>query len=147
MFLLMLEEIEMVRIDGAHTRNHSIKLVHGPSKKQIITTPPLDNGGTGDSFSPTDLLAASYGACMLTIMSLHAVKKDLDLEGARFHVDKHMTAAAPRRIEKLQIEFFLPDSVPMEDRQELEEKALHCPVALSIGEQVLIETNFSYQPK
>ena len=46
--------------------------IHLQSGCEIITDAPLDNYGKGESFSPTDLLAASLGSCMLTIMGIAA---------------------------------------------------------------------------
>jgi len=39
------------RIEGL-----TCELTHGPSGTTLTTVPPLDNGGTGESFSPTDVV-------------------------------------------------------------------------------------------
>ena len=38
-----------------------------------------DNGGTGSSFSPTDLVATALGSCMMTIMAIAAERMSIDL--------------------------------------------------------------------
>ena len=135
----------MVRIEGQYTDKHGVKLIHTPSNCEIHTTPPVDNGGTGDRFSPTDLLAASFGSCMLTIMSLHASRSGIDLHGAKFSVEKTMTSTPPRRVQKLELEFTLPDSVPVSQRNEIEEKGSNCPVTLSVHPEVDVQVTFNYQ--
>ena len=47
---------------------------HGPSGASLQTVPPVDNGGDGSSFSPTDLLGVSLGTCAVTTMALVACK-------------------------------------------------------------------------
>ena len=46
--------------------------VHTLSGNKLTTDAPPDNQGKGEFFSPTDLLATSLGACMLTIMGISA---------------------------------------------------------------------------
>ena len=57
-----------VVIQGRTTGPTSTELTHGPSASVIRTAAPKDNGGDGSAFSPTDLCAASLGACATTIM-------------------------------------------------------------------------------
>jgi hypothetical protein len=39
---------------------------HGPSGAELATDAPVDHRGRGQSFSPTDLVAAGLGTCMLS---------------------------------------------------------------------------------
>jgi hypothetical protein len=43
---------------------------HVASDAIIVTDAPVDNHGKGAAFSPTDLLSASLGSCMLTVMGI-----------------------------------------------------------------------------
>lgn len=134
----------MVRIEGVLNPKHGTKLKHEPSGQTIVTDPPVDNGGTGSSFSPTDLLASAYASCMITIMSMHAQRKGFSIEGTSFYVEKHMTQELPRKIATLKLGFQLPVSVPKDEREELLEKGKTCPVALSVSDSVKIEYSFEF---
>ncbi len=43
---------------------------HLSSGNTFITDAPKDNNGKGEAFSPTDILATSLGACMITVMAV-----------------------------------------------------------------------------
>src|SRR5580765_6730244 len=83
--------------------------VHEKSGVKIITDAPPDNQGKGEAFSPTDLLAASLGSCMLTIMGIKARTNGWNIEGAKIKVTKVM-ASDPRRVSEIHIEFDMPKS-------------------------------------
>lgn len=117
----------MVNINIKYTGDLNCELTHGPSGARIQTTAPVDNGGTGATFSPTDLVAGALGACMATIMGKVADRKNFSLEGMNISVSKEMSAS-PRRIAKLNvvIDVPLPENHP--DRELLINAAMTCPV-------------------
>ena len=47
---------------------------HVASGATLTTDAPLDNGGKGESFSPTDLVATALAVCVLTMMAKKAEK-------------------------------------------------------------------------
>lgn len=105
---------------------------HVASKTTLLTDAPTDNNGRGEAFSPTDLVAAALGSCMLTIMGITANRHQLNLAGTRMEIVKIM-AANPRRIREIVITFYMPDHGFTEiDRSLLEDAARTCPVALSL---------------
>ena len=108
--------------------------VHGPSGAAFDTDAPRDNMGRGESFSPTDLVAAALGSCMITTIGIAAKKGTLPvtLDGTRVEVEKHMSADSPRRIVRLPITIEIPLPSDHPDRKLLEATALGCPVHHSV---------------
>src|SRR4051812_8391996 len=105
---------------------------HGPSGNVISTDAPKDNQGRGESFSPTDLVGAALGSCIITIMGIYAQKHDLDIKGTSAHVGKEMVTAPIRRVGKLAITIKVPKSVPEVHRAPMERAGLSCPVSQSL---------------
>lgn len=116
---------------------------HVYSGTVIHTDAPLDNNGLAQSFSPTDLLATSLAACMMTIMGIEARKLKLDLKGTTLKVVKIM-ASNPRRVDKVEIVFTFKTPIEQEYRQLLENAAHHCPVAKSIHPDIKQQVLFKY---
>jgi len=121
----------------------SCELVHGPSGSTLTTVPPKDNGGTGTSFSPTDLVGAALASCALSTMALAAAREGLPWGNARAAVEKRMTAA-PRRIGELVLAFEMPREVRPADRARFEEVARTCPVARSLHPDVKVPMEFRW---
>ena len=118
---------------------------HGPSGTVIETDAPVDNHGRGERFSPTDLVAASLGSCMLTIMGIVAKRDGIDISGTSVAVEKHMTTELPRRIAKVVVAFTMPATVALEHRAKLERAAHTCPVALSLHPEVQQVVSFAWK--
>ena len=57
----------MTTITTVYEGNLRTTAQHIISGDKIITDAPVDNQGRGEAFSPTDLLAASLGSCMLPL--------------------------------------------------------------------------------
>jgi len=117
---------------------------HGPSQTRLITDAPIDNQGRGESFSPTDLLAAGLGVCMATVMGIVARRDGSALDGATVRVEKHMRPDPPRRIGRIVVAFALPAGIAAEKRAKLERAAHGCPVALSLHPDLVQEVTFTY---
>ncbi|HET8538806.1 MAG TPA: OsmC family protein [Anaeromyxobacter sp.] len=128
----------------AAIRGLECELVHGPSGTTIGTVPPRDNGGTGASFSPTDLVGAALASCALSTMALAAGREGLPWGDARASVEKRMTAA-PRRIGELVLAFDMPREVRPQDRARFEEIARTCPVARSLHPDVSVPMEFRWR--
>jgi uncharacterized OsmC-like protein len=119
------------------------KLTHGPSGATITTVPPVDNGGDGSSFSPTDMVGAALAACALSTLALVAAREGLAWGDARAHVEKIMTPP-PRRIGELTLVIDMPRETRPEQRARLEEIARTCPVARSLHPDVKLPITFRY---
>jgi putative redox protein len=132
-----------VEIQGEYTGGLRMELTHGPSATAIRTAAPTDNQGDGSSFSPTDLLAASLGACMVTTMAIVAQREGIPFEGASFRLAKHMRSD-PRRVAAVPVRIRMPAGLTAEQRARLEDIARSCPVARSLSPEVEQEVEFEY---
>lgn len=132
-----------IRYEGAfHCRAR-----HAPSGRELLTDLPVDNGGRGEFFSPTDLVATALGSCMLTIMAKAAARRGVDLAGARARVVKRMATEGPRRIAALETVLELPDDLPPEIRPHLERAARTCPVHRTLAGNVTLTLTVRYGPR
>lgn len=134
----------MVQIDIVYEGDLRCRARHGPSGKELVTDPPADNQGRGESFSPTDLVATALGTCMLTIMGIVARRHGWDLAGARVQVEKGMIADPERRIGRLAVTIRVPAELDPAARQALERAAFTCPVHKSLGANVEIPVQFHW---
>jgi uncharacterized OsmC-like protein len=117
---------------------------HLASGKTIITDAPTDNHGKGEAFSPTDLMSTSLGACAVTIMGIAANNHGFPLGDVEIRIGKYM-ASNPRRVEKITVQFNIPDQGYDEKQKKiLETAALNCPVAKSLHPDLVQELSFVY---
>jgi uncharacterized OsmC-like protein len=128
---------------SASIRGLACTLVHGPSGSTLRTIPPVDNGGDGSSFSPTDLVGVALASCALSTMALQAAREGLAWGDASASVEKRMTPP-PRRIGELVLVFDMPREARPAERARLEEIARSCPVARSLHADVKIPMEFRY---
>lgn len=135
----------MVKIDLQYQGELRVHATHEPSQSTLITDAPVDNHGKGESFSPTDLVATGLGSCMATIMGIVAQRENIDLSGMQIHVEKHMSTDAPRRIQVLDVQFEISQTLTEEQKKRLEAAALTCPVAQSISPSIKVNANFAYK--
>jgi len=120
------------------------KATHLQSGNFFITDAPTDNNGRGEYFSPTDLVAAALGSCMLTIMGIEANKLGIDITGTSAKVTKKM-GINPRRIVALDVEINITNPKIIENNKMLlENAARNCPVAKSINPNIEQNINFKY---
>jgi putative redox protein len=118
---------------------------HLQSGNTIETDAPTDNRGKGERFSPTDLVCTALATCMITTMAMKATDMGIELKGAEISVQKHMIAD-PRRIGKIDVHLSFPASLKTEekDRVILQRVADHCPVARSLGADVVINATYNW---
>lgn len=133
-----------VRVEVKAEPQLKTQLTHMPSRTQLVTEAPVDNGGTGASFSPTDLVGAALVSCMITSMEIVGRKEGIDIALARGSVEKNMTATPPRRIGELNIEIKMPRGLSPAHRARLEEIARGCPVRRSLHPDVKVSERFIY---
>jgi putative redox protein len=122
----------MTQIDIAYEGNLRTRCVHTGNQQQLVTDAPKDNKGKGEMFSPTDLLAAALGSCVLTLMGIAGQQLKLDLSGLRLTVEKEMAKLPSRRIGRLVVHVYCPQTFDPDTTQKLETAGSHCPVHQSL---------------
>ncbi|WP_276360466.1 OsmC family protein [Daejeonella sp. H1SJ63] len=135
----------MATIETTYIGELRTEATHVFSGNRIITDAPLDNQGKAEAFSPTDLLSASLGSCMFTIMGIAAREHGIQIDGTTCSITKIM-AADPRRVSEIQIVFNFPD-IRYTDKQKLilERAAIHCPVAKSLHPDLVQNITFNFK--
>ena len=119
-------------------------LTHEPSGAVINTDAPKDNMGRGEAFSPTDLVAAALGSCMLTVMGIAAARHNIDIKGTTVSVSKEMVASPTRRIGSISVTLHMAPGIPLDKRTMLESAAHSCPVHKSLHPDVQTPIQFIY---
>ncbi len=132
-----------VEISGVYEGDLRVKLTHGPSGTVIETDAPKDNQGKGEKFSPTDMIVAALGSCMMTIMGIVAKRDGINLNGVLFKAQKYMDQN-PRRIGKIVLEIYMPKGLTDEQKQKLEKFAYSCPVHQSLSKDIEQDIRFIY---
>jgi putative redox protein len=134
----------MVTMTGIYLGDLRTEATHLKSGNKVITDAPLDNNGKGEAFSPTDLTCASLNSCMMTLMGILAQREGINLTGLRSEIVKVM-GANPRKIAEIQITFS-HENLQADDiqKEKLKRAALTCPVALSLGENLIQTVTFNF---
>lgn len=133
----------MATITTTYLGDLRTEATHLQSGTKIITDAPVDNQGRGEAFSPTDLLAASLGSCMMTIMGIAARTHGIDMDNTQCSITKIM-AANPRRVAEVVVKFTFPKEYTEKEQKILEHAALTCPVHLSLNENVIKTVDFGW---
>lgn len=128
----------MIKISTDYAGQLRCTATHGPSGNTLDTDAPVDNNGKGETFSPTDLVAAALVNCMATIIGIVAERKDLSMEGLHLEVEKHMSEESPRRIAKLPVRIEVPLSEDSNYKELIVNAALTCPVHQSLHSSIEI---------
>ncbi|MDR1437093.1 MAG: OsmC family protein [Candidatus Symbiothrix sp.] len=135
----------METVRTTYLGNLRTEAVHLQSGTKIITDAPADNCGKGEAFSPTDLFAASYASCALTIIGIAAQAHGFDIDGAIVKTKKVM-GENPRRIIELAVEFTFPHNHYTEKERRIIEGAIKgCPVANSLSPEVKITRKLNFK--
>jgi uncharacterized OsmC-like protein len=127
-----------------YTGNLRTTCVHRKSGNLFETDAPEDNNGKGERFSPTDLLATSLAACMITVMGIKARSMNFDLNDVKIEVLKKM-AANPRRVSGIDLKFHIPKTLSNIDEKTkiiLKNTGETCPVIKSLHPD--IEVNIDW---
>ncbi len=134
----------MVKISTIYEGGLRCRATHGPSGTTLVTDAPTDNHGKGESFSPTDLVATAFGACMMTVMGIVAERHGVDLTGMKVETEKVMTAQPPRRIASLKTRLVIPLPADHPERARIEQAARACPVHASLHPDIDAAVEFTW---
>ena len=118
---------------------------HVQSGTILETDAPVDNQGQGQRFSPTDLLATSLAACMLTVMGIKARDLQIDLSGLRFSVQKNMLTD-PRRVGSIELHAQIPGllwTLDEKTKKILKKTGETCPVIKSIHPDIKVNIDWA----
>lgn len=127
----------MVKMQGEYLGQKRMKLTHESSGANVNTDAPVDNFGLGQSFSPTDLLTVSLGACMCTVMGIYAEQNSINLENMKFEITKEMSNN-PRKVQRIGLQIWMPSNLPEMTLHKLKEIAMGCPVKRSLNADIEI---------
>ena len=134
----------MVTVQTKYLGDLRTESVHLQSGNKLITDAPTDNQGCGEAFSPTDLLATAFGACVLTIMGIAAKTHGFDIDGTEVETTKVM-GTEPRRIVELITTFKFPhNNYSAKHKKILELTAKECPVFNSLHPDIKKTVSYCY---
>ena len=133
----------MANIEITYTGNLRTEITHVQSGQKVLTDAPLDNHGKGEAISPTDMLAASLGSCMLTVMGLAARTHGIDMDGTDCSVTKIM-AANPRRVGEIMVSFKFHKQYTDKEKKILESASLTCPIYYSLSPDLKKTVEFGW---
>ncbi len=134
----------METIRTVYTGELRTEATHVKSGVKIITDAPSDNQGKGESFSPSDMLAASLGSCMVTIMGIASRTHHINIDGTKIRITKVMVAN-PRRVSEVHVEFDMSGKGYTEkEKAILDNAARTCPVALSLHPDIKQVVQFNF---
>ena len=106
--------------------------VHMGNQQALLTDAPKDNGGIGEAFSPTDLVAVGLASCIMTILGLRAASRNIRILDMKADTEKKMSPN-PRRVGRIEVGLIVRlDGGTEDDQNWLRDEALACPVALSL---------------
>jgi putative redox protein len=113
-----------------------------PLNKSVATDCP--HTGKGEEISPTNLMAAALGGCVLMSMGVLAMQSNLDISGACADVNIASTDKPPLKFKTVSITVTMPKNFDKRDRIKLEVGANACPIKHSLDPNIEIALNFDY---
>ena len=119
----------------------SCNVTHVSTGETFTTENPSEYGGSGLSFSATDLVAAGLGVCIATTIDQLAVRHGVSLEALSIIVTKKL-AQSPKRIESLHVLIQCESPIDLQTAQRLKNAARHCGVKRSLHPDIDFEISF-----
>lgn len=88
---------------------------------------PVDDGGTDQAPTPTELFVASLASCVAFYAGRYLRRHELPVDGLAVHAE-YTIAPRPARVGELRLELVVPSGVPAARRDALLAVASHCTV-------------------
>jgi putative redox protein len=110
-----------------------------PQGKIVATDCPYT--GKGEEFSPMNLVGTGLAGCMLISMGTLAMRDQLDISGARVHVE---LVGSEKRIETIDLTFTMPRNFSEVERTKLQRAAESCPIEHSFHPDIPITIRYDY---
>ena len=120
---------------------HCSATKHSKSKNVAMDCPYT---GKGDEFSPTNLVEAALGGCMLLAMGAMATRHGIDLSGARINTTIESTDRPVMRFHSVDVQVVMPAGLSASKRAMLERAAEGCPIKHSFGSDVEMAVRYDY---
>ncbi|MCH9631430.1 MAG: hypothetical protein S4CHLAM37_14530 [Chlamydiia bacterium] len=127
-----------------YVEGFSTKILGDASQDIVITDTPKQHGGKGEQFSPTDMLAASLGSCVVTMMGIFAKMKNIPFEGVVAKVSKKIKNPATGMVSEITVSIYYPEELDDAKKAILEKAAKNCPVHHALNESVEQKILFYY---
>lgn len=134
----------MTTLKTIYKGNLRTEITHLQSGAKVITDAPIDNNGKGEAISPTDMLAAALGSCMLTIMGMAANNHGFDIDGTEVEITKVM-GTEPRRIVEIQVILNFPRDYDDRTKRFIENAVKSCPAEHSLHPDIKRVITYNYK--
>jgi len=99
--------------------------------------------GRGEEFSPTNLVEAALGGCMLIAMGTLAMRHAIDLTGTRIDVNVTATDKPIMRFQSIDVRVSIPAGLSKTDRTRLERAAEGCPIKHSFASDIPLNVTYT----
>lgn len=114
---------------------------HEYADAKIVTDLPPEFGGSGRSFSSTDLVCAALGSCTLTTIDKVLEREGYDPTMTKIKVTKELSQS-PRMIKSIWLRISHPKSFNDKLIKKLKKAAQACPVKRSLNQSIAIHIEF-----
>jgi uncharacterized OsmC-like protein len=112
-------------------------ITHLESGARVQSSKSPSFGGSGQSFSSTDLLAAALGSCIATNVEPVAERHRVAFERIRIRVEKTMSVE-PKQIDALDVHIIVEGDTPPDVLLRFDRAAHHCLVHKSLAEHIAV---------
>lgn len=135
----------MKEIEVTYNGNRKTTTVCGSSPLVLKTDASAQSHEEKKALTPVDMFVSSLGACMLTIMSIAAARRDINIEGTTASMT-YTQDENTHMVDAIYITFHLPPIELSEtDKKVLGAAVKACPVGISIDPSIKKEITFVYE--